>query len=124
MDGVTTEFSTVEWETDSDAVECIGSGPWDHFALVRLGSVAAPVVARELRVVSELVRGRTEQHSVIAAFLRRDGCDVELVRRGMRAGGIAAQRQDEVHAARLRTLTANIPTIVSLGARTKSSSRR
>jgi hypothetical protein len=60
--GVKTELSTVEWETDSDAVECIGSGPWDHFSFVRIDSLAAPVVALELRIVSELVTvGKTDR---------------------------------------------------------------
>jgi hypothetical protein len=81
VDGVKTELSTLEWETDSDAVECIGSGPWDHFSLVPIDSVAAPVVAFELRIVSELVRSRTEQFTAIATFLRRNGCDIQLVRR-------------------------------------------
>jgi hypothetical protein len=59
-------------------------------------SFAAPVVALELRIVSELVRGRTEQFTVIAAYLRRNGCDIELVRRGMCVGGVPEQRQFEV----------------------------
>jgi hypothetical protein len=96
VDGVTAELSTVEWASDSDAVECIGSGPWDHFSLVGIDSFAAPVVALELRIVSELVRGRTEQFSVIAAYLRRNGCDIELMRRGMCVGGVPEQRQSEV----------------------------
>jgi hypothetical protein len=39
------------------------------------------VVAFELRIVSELVRSRTEQFTAIATFLRRNGCDIQLVRR-------------------------------------------
>ncbi len=96
VDGVKAELSTVEWETHSDAVECIGCASWEHFSLVGIDSFAAPVVALELRVVSELVRGRSKQFTVVAGFLRRNGCDIELVRRGMCAGGVPEQRQLEV----------------------------
>ncbi len=74
---------TVEWPTDSDAMECFGRGPWVHFDLVSCGSHRVPNAATELRLITELTRRRPERYQPIVAYLRERGCDMELVRRGM-----------------------------------------
>jgi hypothetical protein len=94
--GVDVEFSTVEWETTSDAMECFGRGPWEHFSLVRLGPHVVPTVAVELRLGSELARNRREQYLVIARYLREHGADVELIRRGMKAWNIPPTMREEI----------------------------
>jgi hypothetical protein len=58
VDGVVVELSTVEGQTDSDAIECVGRGPWEHFDLVACGPHQVPTIATELRLLSELVRQR------------------------------------------------------------------
>ena len=42
-----------------------------------------PVVALELRLVSELVRDRADRYEPLIGHLARHGCDVDLVRRSM-----------------------------------------
>jgi hypothetical protein len=87
VQGVEIELSTVEWEMDSDGVECIGPGSWTHFDWLSCGEYTVPAVVLELRLVTELVRNRPDRFNPIIAYLRAHGCDVELVRRGLAAGG-------------------------------------
>jgi hypothetical protein len=87
VQGVEVELSTVEWEMDSDGVECIGPGPWTHYDWLACGEYTVPAVGLELRLVTELVRDRPDRFEPIIAYLRAHGCDVELVRRGLVAGG-------------------------------------
>lgn len=94
--GVDVEFSTVEWETTSDAIECFGRGPWEHFALVRVGPHLVPTVTIELRLVSELARNRREQYLGIAKYLREHGADMDLIRRGLKAGNIPLNLEQEI----------------------------
>jgi hypothetical protein len=54
-------FSTVEWETGEDGLECVGPGPWRHFTSIPCGSYRIPTVDLELRLVSELLRERPER---------------------------------------------------------------
>jgi hypothetical protein len=94
--GVEVGFSTVEGQTDSDAIECVGRGPWEHFDLVHCGSHTVPTVATELRLVSELTRNRPDRYDPIVEHLRVHGCDVALVRRGMAARRVPEARQREI----------------------------
>ena len=96
VNGVVVEFSTVETQTDSDAMECFGRGPWEHFDLVACGSHQVPTVALELRLISEVSRQRPERYQSILAYLRGRGCDVELVRRGMARRRISDDLQQEI----------------------------
>jgi hypothetical protein len=96
VDGAVVEFSTVEWETDSDAMECFGPGPWEHFDLVPCGPHQVPVVATELRLITELTRNRPERYGPILTHLREHGCDLALVRRGMADRKIPDALQAEV----------------------------
>lgn len=83
VEGVAVGASTVEVETDADTFECIGRGPWEHFRYKGLGQHAVPVVALELRLVSELVRDRPDRYGPIIEHLRTHGADLDLVRRAM-----------------------------------------
>jgi hypothetical protein len=96
LGGVEVGISTVEAETDSDALECVGRGPWEHFDLVACGPYRVPAVATELRLISELVRNRPERYRPIVTHLRAHGCDLELVRRGLTARRIPAALQQVV----------------------------
>ena len=96
VDGVTVEVSTVEVETESDAMECFGSGPWTHFDLVPCGHHRVPAVATELRLITELTRDRPERSGPLLSYLHERGCDVALIERGMAARRTPEARQAEV----------------------------
>jgi hypothetical protein len=86
---VTIELSTVEIETDADTMECFGEGPWRYFDFVPCGSRTVPAVATELRLITEVSRGRTDRYRPIVDYLRGVGCDVGLIRRGLAHAGVA-----------------------------------
>jgi hypothetical protein len=88
------ELSTVEIETELDTLECAGAGPWRHFDLVRCGERSIPAVATELRFITEYARGRKDRYRAIAEHLRRAGCDIALVRRGLSNLRLPAQEAD------------------------------
>lgn len=94
--GIEVELSTVEWETESDGIECLGRGPWAHFYLLPCGVHTIPTVTLELRLISELVRGRVQQYAPLIHYMRQHGCDVALIQRGMQAQGLAAAFQAEI----------------------------
>jgi hypothetical protein len=85
---VTIELSTVEIESDTDTTECFGEGPWRYFDLVACGSRTVPAVATELRLITEVSRGRTDRYHPIVDHLREVGCDVGLIRRGLAHAGV------------------------------------
>jgi hypothetical protein len=85
IDGVEVGVSTVEVETQSDAIETYGSGPWLHFEYLPCGGYMIPTVRLELRLVTELGRGREDRYCPILEFLRCYGCDADLVCRAMEA---------------------------------------
>jgi len=88
IDGVEVEFSTVEGPNDSDTSECMGRGPWAHYSLVTCGSKQVPVVGLELRLLSELARGRADRYVPIWEFMQLREYDHDLVARGLRERGI------------------------------------
>ena len=94
--GVRVGISTVEWETDSDAVECLGRGPWEHYVFASCGPYAVPAVALELRLVSELSRDRPDRYIPLIQHLRENGCDLDLVRRGMEARDLSQAVREDV----------------------------
>jgi hypothetical protein len=100
---VAIELSTVELDADADAdadtIECIGDGPWRHFDLVPCGAHRVPAVATELRLITEVSRGRADRCRTIVDHLRRVGCDVALVRRGLAHAGVAPDTTDQLLAA-------------------------
>jgi hypothetical protein len=60
VEGIDVGASTVEVPVDTDAFECIGRGPWEHWVDVRFGRYGVPSVRLELRLISELVRDRPD----------------------------------------------------------------
>lgn len=94
------ELSTVEIESDLDTFECFGEGPWRYFDLVPCGDRMVPAVATELRLITEISRGRHDRSGPIIDYLRVVGCDIALIRRGLAHAGVtpaaAAQIIDEL----------------------------
>jgi len=80
---VAVELSTVEIEVDNDTAECLGSGPWEHYDVVSCRDGVVPAVATELRLITEIARAREDRYGPIIDFLRDNGCDIDLVRRGL-----------------------------------------
>lgn len=96
VEGVEVEFSTVEVASEADHVETYGRGPWEHYAELPCGPYVVPTVALELRLITELGRGRADRSAPIIRCLRQRGCDAALVRRGLDGMGLPADRQAEV----------------------------
>jgi hypothetical protein len=96
VNGVGVGISTVEVDTESDGLECVGYGPWKHFTLVPCGPYNIPAVALELRLVSELIRNRPDRYKPLIQHMQVNGCDVELVGRGMVARGLPQDLQEKV----------------------------
>jgi hypothetical protein len=96
VNGVGVGISTVEVETESDGLECVGRGPWEHYVVVSCGPYTVPAVALELRLVSELLRDRPDRYTPLIHHMQVHGCDVELVRRGMEARNLPQALQDRV----------------------------
>ncbi|GAA3126634.1 hypothetical protein ACFFR3_23555 [Nonomuraea salmonea] len=88
VNGVIVEISTVERETDSDGMECIGRGPWQHCVQVTCGAHRVPVVRLELRLATELARDRPDRYEPILGHLAAHGCDAALLRRALTANGV------------------------------------
>lgn len=88
VQGITIEFSTVEAKTDSTTAECIGTGPWNHYSMARCGDKHIPVVALELRLLTELARRRADRYVPIWRFLQSRGYDAALLSRGLKDKGI------------------------------------
>jgi hypothetical protein len=96
VNGVEVGISTVEVETESDGIECLGRGPWEHYVLVLCGPYTIPAVALELRLVSELVRNRPGRYTPLIQHMQASGYDIELVRRGMEARMLPQTLQETV----------------------------
>jgi len=90
------QISTVEAETESDAIECVGCGPWEHYVLVPCGPYTISAVGLELRLVSELARDRPDRYTPLIQHMRAHGCDIKLVRRGMAAHSLSQSLQEHV----------------------------
>jgi hypothetical protein len=96
VDEVAVELSTVEIDTDSDTAECIGTGPWRHFDLLSWGDGILPAVASELRLITEVGRGREDRYRPIQEFLRTGDCDLALITRGLAQLGISQSCIDQM----------------------------
>jgi hypothetical protein len=96
IDGERLELSTVEAPTEAETMECVGSGPWSHFDRVQCGTSTVPGVASELRLLTEVARGRTARWQSIAHFLARGPFDRALVERGFAEHEIPADVTTQV----------------------------
>jgi hypothetical protein len=96
VNGVELELSTVEQQVDSDGMECAGSGPWQHYVLITCGSHQVPVVRLELRLVTELLRDRSDRYDPLLDYMGTHGFDSDLLQRAMNTRRIPADRQQLV----------------------------
>lgn len=87
VEGASVELSTVEIEAEGDTTECCGSGPWQHYTLIEIGDYLVPVVASELRLITEIARQRPDRYRPLMEHAAHHGCDVELIARGLLALG-------------------------------------
>jgi hypothetical protein len=95
--GVEVGVSTVEVETDSDAIETYGPGLWEHhYVLLPCGPYSVPTVKLELRLITELYRDRPERYNPLIQHLKVHGCDLDLVRRGLAGGWLPQAVQEDV----------------------------
>lgn len=78
---VPVQISTVELSIPdpSYVAECAGDAPWAHFDMIDIDGHAIPVVASELRLVSDVIRGRADRWLATASFLADDGYDDRLL---------------------------------------------
>ena len=96
VDGVEVGFSTVDIASDSDLIETFGPGPWQHYSLIACGPYRVPVVALELRLITELYRDRPDRYQPILSGLGQLGADLDLVGRGLAFIGLPPARQEEI----------------------------
>ncbi|MGV9309549.1 hypothetical protein ACWDLG_39810 [Nonomuraea sp. NPDC003727] len=90
--GVKVEMSTVERQVDSDAMECVGRGPWQHYVWIACGSHQVPAVRLELRLATELLRDRADRYEPLLDHMSAQGCDFDLLHRAMRDQSLSAER--------------------------------
>ncbi|MGK5740165.1 hypothetical protein [Micromonospora sp. URMC 103] len=96
VDDIGVGASTVERPADTDAHECIGTGPWQHYVHVHCGTYLVPAVRLELRLVSELHRDRPDRYMPLIDHMRVHGADLQLVQRGMGERGVQPTLQARV----------------------------
>ncbi|HST83849.1 MAG TPA: hypothetical protein VLL08_19095 [Kineosporiaceae bacterium] len=96
IDEIDVDFSTVERSARSDAFECIGRGPWEHYVPIRVGRHVVPAVSLELRLASELVRDRPDRYEPLIQHLRLHGVDLSLAQRAMTGRGVNALLHQQV----------------------------
>ncbi|MGP4096523.1 hypothetical protein [Nonomuraea sp. KM90] len=90
---VKVEISIVEREVDSDGMECVGRGPWQHYVWIACGSHQVPAVRLELRLATELVRDRADRYEPLLDHMSAQGCDFDLLHQAMRNRGLSPERQ-------------------------------
>jgi hypothetical protein len=96
IDGIKVGASTVEVPTQSEAIECIGRAPWQHYVNVEAGNHTVPAVALELRLVSELIRDRPDRYTPLIDHMRTHGADLKLVQQSMKDRNLDPTRQREI----------------------------
>jgi len=96
VNGVEVGISTVEVESELDTVETFGRGPWEHFVLLPCGPYVVPAVTLELRLITELLRGREDRYRPLLGHMRGKSYDLSFVLRGMTTTGLPQALQDEV----------------------------
>ncbi|MEU4782428.1 hypothetical protein [Micromonospora sp. NPDC023633] len=88
--------STVERPADTDALECTGTGPWQHYVQVQCGKYVVPAVRLELRLGSELYRDRPDRYMPLIDHMRVHGADLHLVRKVVAERGVQPAMQARV----------------------------
>lgn len=96
VNGAEVEISTVEIDADTDFIETFGRGPWEFFVSLSCGSYTVPVVALELRLITELSRNRPDRYEPIISYMQANGCDFDFIQRGMETTGLPQDLQTHV----------------------------
>ena len=96
IDEIDVDISTVERPVASDALECVGRGPWEHYVPVRFGRYIVPAVSLELRLASELFRDRPDRYEPLIEHLRLHGADLPLAHRAMTDRGVNAMLREQI----------------------------
>jgi hypothetical protein len=94
--GIDISIGWLSSETESDGIETFGRGPWEHYVSITCGQHTVPAVALELRLVTELFRERPDRYKPLLKHLKKHGCDVPILRRGMDARELPETQQREV----------------------------
>jgi hypothetical protein len=95
VNGVSVEVSTVEVDDAPDGIESYGDGPWRHYSLVSCGDREVPVVALELRLATEMKRGRRDRYEPLLAWMQEHEIDRELLEMALRARGMPEEKVHE-----------------------------
>ncbi|MEU1468326.1 hypothetical protein ABZ434_08895 [Streptomyces sp. NPDC005761] len=96
VEGIEVEISTVERSADTDTLECVGRGPWQHFVRVGVGRHLVPAVSLELRLVTELVRSRPDRYEPLMEHMRLHGADLPLLRKAMAERAVDPAWQEHI----------------------------
>ena len=96
VDKVGMDFSTVEWESQSDTYECIGFGPWTHYKDLSSGPHIIPTVAIELRLLTELGRQRPDRYKPIIQFMKSNDFNKDLLTRGLQEQNLLSDENTEL----------------------------
>ncbi|MBN2005362.1 MAG: MerR family transcriptional regulator [Anaerolineae bacterium] len=80
----------------TDGLETRGRGPWLHCVPVACGAHTVHAVALELRLATEVARGRDTRVAPILRALRLRGCDLPLLRRALEARGVSQEMQQQI----------------------------
>jgi hypothetical protein len=94
--GVLVQISTVELSIPdpSYVAECAGDAAWLHFDTIQIDGYVIPVVASELRLLSDVIRGRPDRWLPTASFLAKVGYDERLLSAAMT--GVPSELETEV----------------------------
>ncbi|WP_067173614.1 hypothetical protein [Microtetraspora niveoalba] len=106
INGVAIEISTVEWQVDSDGMECVGPGPWQHYVVVTCGSHRVPVVRLELRLATEVLRDRPDRYGPLIDHMGAHGFDPDLLQTAMSARSLPVERRRMIRDRLARALPA------------------
>ena len=93
---ITVELSTVEYEAETDGMECFGKGPWKHYETIKIENYEIPVIRLELRLISEVYRKREERVDQLIKHLRDKKCNLSLIRRGLSERKISEETQKNI----------------------------
>ncbi|MDQ7792918.1 MAG: hypothetical protein RDU89_00700 [bacterium] len=84
------------YRTGLDTIETFGRGSSERFVLLPYGPDSVPTVGLELRLITELYRGRVDRYRPLLTLLPARDCDLAFMVRAMQAAGLPDTMQGEV----------------------------
>ena len=87
--GVEVGVSTVEVPYHGDANETLGEGPWINHTMVEAGGFQVSVSRLEVRLVTELHRGRPDRSEAIIVHLAATTCDLGLLEHALEEAAVS-----------------------------------